>query len=144
MNLQIKQEGEFKYIDEGEGEVLLLSRVRLADGSPLAVENAYLPPALCPGLLRHDFTRESLYRVLEQEYEKQNLDAAILASEQVAKRRVDPARSRTWRVVNERETFTRERIGEAALAGEAPDRALRWPAKSVDSRLKPVLAGGSA
>ena len=49
-------------------EVVLLSRVRLADGNPLAVETAYLPSAMCPNLLRHDFTRESLYQVLEAEY----------------------------------------------------------------------------
>jgi GntR family transcriptional regulator len=49
-------------------EVILLARVRLADGSPLAVEAAYLPRTLCPDLLRHDFARESLYHVLETEY----------------------------------------------------------------------------
>ena len=45
-----------------------LSRLRLADDLPLAVETAHLPAALCPNLLRHDFTVESLYAVLEGEY----------------------------------------------------------------------------
>jgi GntR family transcriptional regulator len=49
-------------------EVIVLARVRLADGSPLAVETAYLPQALCPNLLAHDFARESLYEILETEY----------------------------------------------------------------------------
>jgi GntR family transcriptional regulator len=49
-------------------EVILLARVRLADDVPLAVETAYLPAALCPNLLRHDFAHESLYQVLEAEY----------------------------------------------------------------------------
>jgi len=51
-----------------EAEVIVLARVRMADGLPLAVETACLPFALFPGLLRHDFARESLYDVLETEY----------------------------------------------------------------------------
>ena len=49
-------------------EVIALARVRLADGDPLAVETAYLPFTLCPNLLQHDFSIESLYNVLEKEY----------------------------------------------------------------------------
>ena len=52
---------------EGAG-VVLLERLRLADSAPLALETAYLPAALAPGLLSHDFGRESLYAVLEREY----------------------------------------------------------------------------
>lgn len=51
-----------------EAEVIKLARVRLADGLPLAIETAYLPFALCPNLLQHDFATASLYRVLEDEY----------------------------------------------------------------------------
>ncbi len=49
-------------------EVYMLSRLRLADGVPLALETAYLPFRMFPGLLKHDFTVESLYSVLENEY----------------------------------------------------------------------------
>jgi GntR family transcriptional regulator len=49
-------------------EVIALARVRLADGNPLAVETAYLPFMLCPNLLHHDFSIESLYSILEKEY----------------------------------------------------------------------------
>ena len=49
-------------------EVILLSRVRLADDIPLAVEAAYLPFARFPNLLRHDFAVESLYHVRESEF----------------------------------------------------------------------------
>ncbi len=46
----------------------ILARVRLADGQPLAIETASVPEAVAPGLLRHDFSRESLYEVLTTEY----------------------------------------------------------------------------
>lgn len=50
-------------------EIILLSRVRLADNEPIAWEICHLNPRLCPGLLeRHDFSRESLYQVLREEY----------------------------------------------------------------------------
>jgi GntR family transcriptional regulator len=49
-------------------EVFILSRLRLADGVPLALESAYLPFKMFPGLLDHDFTIESLYSVLENEH----------------------------------------------------------------------------
>jgi GntR family transcriptional regulator len=48
--------------------VLMLSRLRLADGEPLAIETTNLPQSLCPDLLRHDFANESLYAVLRSDY----------------------------------------------------------------------------
>ncbi len=49
-------------------EVFILTRLRLADGVPLALETAYVPFKMFPGLLDHDFTVESLYAVLENAY----------------------------------------------------------------------------
>ena len=50
-------------------EIILLSRVRLADNEPIAWEICHLNYRLCPGILeRHDFSRESLYEVLRKEY----------------------------------------------------------------------------
>lgn len=48
--------------------VFSLVRVRLANGAPLAVEYGYLPAHLCPDLLTHNFSRESLYDVLQNQY----------------------------------------------------------------------------
>jgi GntR family transcriptional regulator len=45
-----------------------LTRVRLADGEPVAFENAYLPADLCPGLENEDLERKSLYAVLRRRY----------------------------------------------------------------------------
>jgi GntR family transcriptional regulator len=48
--------------------VILLKRLRLANDKPVAIETAYLPQNLCPDLLQHDFSRESLYAVLREDY----------------------------------------------------------------------------
>jgi GntR family transcriptional regulator len=50
-------------------EVVVLYRVRLADNLPIALEKSHIINALCPNILHgHDFSRESLYRVLQEEY----------------------------------------------------------------------------
>ncbi len=51
-------------------EIVLLQRVRLADGEPMALETAYLNHILCPGiLLGHDFAVDSLYQTLNEQYD---------------------------------------------------------------------------
>lgn len=46
-----------------------LVRVRLVDAEPVAVERTEIPVALAPGLLeRSDFSTDSLYRVLREEF----------------------------------------------------------------------------
>ena len=49
-------------------EVVFLYRLRLTDSEPTAIERAYLPHELCPGLLDHDFSTASLYDVLSREF----------------------------------------------------------------------------
>jgi GntR family transcriptional regulator len=53
---------------EPGAEIVRLTRLRLADNLPLCIEIAHLPLALCPNLLAHDFARESLYAVLQNDY----------------------------------------------------------------------------
>ncbi len=49
--------------------VVELQRVRLANNQPVAIETCYLPDSTCPNILaRHDFSRESLYSVLQRDY----------------------------------------------------------------------------
>lgn len=45
-----------------------LRRLRLADGEPIAIQTAYLPSPLCPGLLEHDLEQGSLYEILRTHY----------------------------------------------------------------------------
>lgn len=70
-------------------EIVFLYRLRLMEGEPTAIERAYLPHELCPDLLEHDFSRESLYEVLSSEYGMKPEHAeqeigAELATDQVA------------------------------------------------------------
>jgi len=52
-------------------EVVFLYRVRQSDGEPVAIERAYLPHALCPGILKFDFSMQSLYETLSNVYQQQ-------------------------------------------------------------------------
>lgn len=64
-------------------DVVLLSRIRFTDKIPLAIEHAYLPLALVPNLLKHNFAVTSLYHVLQTEYgftlhhAEQTIEAAL-------------------------------------------------------------------
>lgn len=44
--------------------IFVLRRLRLADGLPIAIQDASLPASLFPGLDKYDFTTESLYAVI--------------------------------------------------------------------------------
>ncbi|MBQ5754517.1 MAG: UTRA domain-containing protein, partial [Oscillospiraceae bacterium] len=52
-----------------EGDrVYRLKRIYYADGEPLNFTTVYLPYKLFPGVESHDFARNSLYKVLEDDY----------------------------------------------------------------------------
>lgn len=53
---------------ETDARVIVLHRLRLADGEPIALQKAHLPYARFPDLLTHDFSVESLYDVLRHKY----------------------------------------------------------------------------
>jgi len=48
--------------------VLVLRRLRLADGEPTGVQTAHIPLDLAPGLIDEDFENASLYALLETRY----------------------------------------------------------------------------
>lgn len=50
-------------------DILLLDRVYYADDLPVNRTIAYLPVKIFPGLETHDFSKQSLYDVLEKEYD---------------------------------------------------------------------------
>ena len=94
-------------------EIVLLTRVRLADGIPLAIETVHLPHHLCSNLLRHNFAVESLYDVLEHKYgyrltrADQTIEAALAGPREIALLQlVPPAAVLTM----ERLTFTDQNI----------------------------------
>jgi Transcriptional regulators len=49
-------------------KVFVLERLRLADGEPLIIENTFIPYYLCPGIESTDFSKASLYNVLETQH----------------------------------------------------------------------------
>jgi len=51
--------------DEG---VVLLERLRMADGSPVAIQHVYLPEHLVPGMVERSEPIDSLYQVLTNTY----------------------------------------------------------------------------
>ncbi len=48
--------------------VVILRRLRLTDGVPIAIQTTWLPHHLCPNLLDHDLATRSLFDVLRREY----------------------------------------------------------------------------
>jgi GntR family transcriptional regulator len=49
-------------------EVISLVRLRLINGVPVRVEHVWLPHERCPGILRYDLNKASLYAILHEEY----------------------------------------------------------------------------
>jgi GntR family transcriptional regulator len=77
-------------LNEGDS-VFKLQRVFYADAEPVNYTTTYLPVKLFPGIEQHDFEQESVYQVLEQEYNVKITTAtrtleAVLALDDVAER----------------------------------------------------------
>lgn len=62
-----RQTREFFSLPVGE-QVYELSRLRLRDGEPIAVEFVEIPCYVCPRLDRFNLVTQSLYRIFEEEY----------------------------------------------------------------------------
>jgi GntR family transcriptional regulator len=81
-----------KRLQLAEGDhVLKLQRVYYANNEPLNYTTTYLPCKLFPGIEEHDFGQESVYQVLEQEYNVKIATAtrtleAVLALDDVSER----------------------------------------------------------
>ena len=54
-------------VEQGE-ELAKIERVRLADGEPMSVEEAYLVHRIVPGILDRDFVNDPLREVIERHY----------------------------------------------------------------------------
>jgi GntR family transcriptional regulator len=55
------------HLAEGE-KAIVIKRLRLASDDPVAIETAYVPSRLCPGLLQEDLATGSLYSILQNRY----------------------------------------------------------------------------
>ncbi len=79
-----------------ETELVLLSRLRLANGMPLAIETSYLNHSYCKDILQHDFSNASLYHVLQTEYQlrlvraEQTIEAGLANPQELALLKMHP------------------------------------------------------
>lgn len=81
----------------GQGDpVYFLDRIRLINGEPVGLEYPRIPAGLCPGMERFDFTRDSLYRVMKEEYgitldlARQSIEASLINWHESKLLNVDP------------------------------------------------------
>ena len=77
-------------------DLVLLSRLRLSDGMPLAIEEAYIRYQVCPGILAYDFSKESLYNILATHYStilvraEQTMEAGLATSKEAELLQITP------------------------------------------------------
>ncbi|PWH16950.1 MAG: phosphonate metabolism transcriptional regulator PhnF [Anaerolineae bacterium] len=65
-----------RQLNLAEGEtVILIRRLRSADGTPLCVETCYHPYHAFPSLAEIDLTNQSIYEILEREYQRRPVTA---------------------------------------------------------------------
>lgn len=73
-----------------------IDRIRLINGDPIGLEYPRIPARLCPGMERFDFSRDSLYRVMKEEYgikldrAMQSIEASLVNWHEARLLMVDP------------------------------------------------------
>jgi GntR family transcriptional regulator len=78
-------------------DLVLLSRLRLSDGMPLAIEEAHILHRVCPDILKYDFSKESLYNVLATHYNtilvraEQTMEASLATPKEAELLQVTPS-----------------------------------------------------
>ena len=77
-------------------KVLMIHRLRLANGEPRILQKAFVPLSYCPTLESHDFGEESLYHVLESEC---NIIPAVSARTSFEARLADEMEARLMRLM---------------------------------------------
>lgn len=77
-------------------EVVKLERLRKTDGLPIAIQTSWLVHHLCPGILRFNMAKRSLYDVFRDEYQlilvsaETSISAALATTEQCDLLKVQP------------------------------------------------------
>lgn len=134
------QVAEMLGVDPGT-DVTVLSRLRLADGLPMAIERSNLRADRFPGLDGYDFENESLYRVLSDDY-----GARFEAGEQVI--RAGIARDEDADLLEiPRGAPVLELVRVSVSRGEVVEwTTSTYPASrfELSARIAPVTAPGSA
>lgn len=109
-------------------------RVRLADGTPMGVECAWLPQRLCPDLLEKFNPRGSLYRTLSQVY---GIDI-VMGNEVVESGLASPEEARLLRIAKGSPVFvfTRTSYNESGQAVEHVKSTFRGDRYKITYRLE--------
>ena len=107
--------------------VSVISRVRLANGQPVAIQTAHVPALLFPGLDKHDFSRQSLYEVFERDYGVKPAhatdvyNASVITDAEAAQLQVEPG-TPAFRV----ERMTTDSTGRRIELVDSVIRGDRW------------------
>jgi len=107
--------------------VSVISRVRLANRLPVAIQTAHVPALLFPGLDKHDFSRESLYEVFERDYGVKPAhatdlyNASLITAAEAAQLEVEPG-APAFRV----ERMTSDSTGRRIELVDSVIRGDRW------------------
>jgi GntR family transcriptional regulator len=106
---------------EADAPLLRLDRLRLGDGEPVALDRTWLPPFYAQLLEGQDLTEETIYEVLEREYEipilsgRYRITAAAADPEAARVLQVHPGEAllvieRTSRTVGDRAVYFQRRL----------------------------------
>lgn len=125
--------------------VWMLSRLRLADGVPMAIETTNLPLALCPGLLQHDFSAESLYQVLRSDYDIQPAQAdQVIEAALASPREAELLELTPPSAVLRMQRLTRDGAGQPIEFVHSTYRSDRYKFRSLLTVATPSLVAGNA
>lgn len=125
--------------------VWMLSRLRLADDIPMAIETTNLPLALCPGLLRHDFSAESLYQVLRSDYDIQPAQAdQVIEAALASPREAELLELTLPAAVLRMQRLTRDGAGQPIEFVHSTYRSDRYKFRSLLTVATPSLVAGNA
>lgn len=125
--------------------VWMLSRLRMADGVPMAIETTNLPLALCPGLLQHDFSVESLYQVLRSDYDIQPAQAdQVIEAALAAPREAELLELTLPAAVLRMQRLTRDSLGQPIEYVHSTYRGDRYKFRSLLTVAAPSLMTGNA
>jgi GntR family transcriptional regulator len=119
--------------------VTLVTRVRLADDLPVAIQTAYVPALLFPGLEEHDFRSGSLYEIFEHSYgckpanATEVYNASMVTAAEAELLKVDP-NSPAFRVERLTTDSTGRRIElvESVIRGDRYTLVLRLSCRQPD------------
>jgi GntR family transcriptional regulator len=86
--------------------LIRITRLRLANGVPVALEAAHLVQAMFLGLERNDFNSQSLYEVLQAQYQLR----PVRADQTIEANQVDPMTAKLLAISTDRPVLSMERI----------------------------------